>query len=129
MAGPTIRARLLRFLLVIGAAGAVTVMHSLPIAAHERPQTASFAQAVHVAEMTADPMGNEPSPPADEHHGLEHLCLAILTAVAVSIALALVRRLWRTTSRTTGALWPRCGERSPPPRRPPSLTRLCVLRL
>lgn len=129
MAGRTVRAWLLRFLLVVGAAGAVTVMHSLPVASHPRPQAASFAQAVHVAATTADLMGHEPLPPDGEHHGLEHLCLATLTALVVSIALELLRRLWRTTSRTTGALSPRWGERSPPPRRPPSLTRLCVLRL
>lgn len=128
MAGRTVRAWLLRCLLVVGAAGAVTVMHSLPVASHDRPEAASFAQAVHVV-TTADLMGHEPLPPDGEHHGLEHLCLATLTAVAVSIALALLRRLWRTTSRTTGALSPRWGDPSPPPRRPPSLTRLCVLRL
>lgn len=129
MAGRTIRAWLLRFLLVVGAAGAVTAMHSMPVAAHQRPPAASGAQAVHAADMTADPRGHTPSAPADEHHGLEHLCLAILTAVAVSIGLALVRRLWPTTSRTAAVVLSWCCDRSPPPRRPPSLTRLCVLRL
>lgn len=129
MAGRTIRAWLLRFLLVVGAAGAVTVMHSMPVAAHERPRAASGAQAVHAAEMTADPMGDKPSAPADEHHGLEHLCLAILTAIAVTIGLALVRRLWPTTLETAGVVLSRWSDRSPPPRRPPSLTRLRVLRL
>ncbi|CAA9228715.1 MAG: hypothetical protein AVDCRST_MAG41-814 [uncultured Corynebacteriales bacterium] len=129
MAGRTVRAWLLRLLLVLGAAGAVTVMHSLPIAPRDHPQAASFAQVAHVALMTVDPVGNQPSRPDREHHGLEHLCLAILTAIAVRIALALIQRRWPTISRAAAVALPRWGNRSAPPVRPPSLARLCVLRL
>ena len=128
----TVHVWLLRLLLIVGAASAVTAMHSLPIASHERDLASSVSQALHMAGMTADPTGDAPTPDDDEHHGLEHLCLAILTAAALIMALALalarVRRLWQTPSGTAGVATPRWAGRSPPSLRPP-LVLLCVLRL
>ena len=77
----------------------------------------------------ADPMG--PDRPGRGHDdGLLHLCLAVLTAVAVLVASAVAwsRLRPRPAPRRFGAsrLW--TAPRAPPPTAPARLALLCVLR-
>lgn len=130
MTGRTVPAWLSRLLLVVGAAGAVIVMHSLPMGAHDGSATSPVALTEHTAAMAADPMGHEPTHPVPQHDRSQHLCLSVLTVLAISVILALLRHLSRTRMRLTAeASPPWRRHRSPPPRKPPSLAQLCVLRL
>lgn len=75
-----------------------------------------------------------PSPPGShEDHvvSLLHLCLAVLTAIAVLAAVLLVWRARRDHGRSSAprrAGWPRTAPRAPPPSTSARLALLCVLR-
>lgn len=109
--------------LLVGLVG----MHHLPVA--PAPDVAPVS---HVVEDPSAGSG-DPAPPhggGDHESGLLHLCLAVLTAIAVLIAFVVG---WRRTAagsvvRQVAMSRPRTAPRAPPPTAPARLALLCVLR-
>lgn len=113
--------------LLIGLVG----MHHLSMSSMSESSMSADGAGVSAAAMAPSDMDPVPAQP-DEGHGspLLHLCLAILTAVAV---LLLVAAFWRRPGILVAA--PRGGAsgilpapRAPPATAPDRLALLCVLR-
>ncbi len=108
--------------LLVGLVG----MHHLAVA--PAPDVAPVS---HVVEDPPAGSG-DPAPSHGGEHGsgLLHLCLAVLTVIAVLIASVVV---WRRTAAGSVVRWvamsrPRTAPRAPPPTAPARLALLCVLR-
>jgi hypothetical protein len=123
--------------LVIGLLTGLIAMHHLT-AGESGPHraVASVSNAESMSAPALDPaiepgdMRDAPAPAEHGDTGLLHLCLAILTAVALVIA-ALVE--WRrgVTPAARPQSWaprPAPAPRAPPPSAPAKLALLCVLR-
>lgn len=111
--------------LLVGLVG----MHHLSVAPQDTYATMAPTQMVD-AGMPSDPAAPPPHDGGGHDSGLLHLCLAVLTAVAVLIVSAV---LWRrpravATVRRVGTSVPRTAPRAPPPTAPARLALLCVLR-
>lgn len=109
--------------LVTGLLAGMVGMHHLSVAL-DVPAT--------VAAPMSDPaMGSDPAHQSEEHGtGLLHLCLAVLTAVALLLMSAV---LWGRPDTAPvvgrgGTSNPRTAPRAPPPGAPARLALLCVLR-
>lgn len=110
--------------LVAGLLLGLVGMHHLAMTPHSAATSTSAAM--------ADP-GMDPGPahPGDDHgSALLHLCLAVLTALAV-LLVPLVLWRWPGTARIAaraGTSGVRPAPRAPPPTAPARLALLCVLR-
>lgn len=101
------------------------------------PQAASPSDAhggpvAAASHPVAAPLDGPVPPHEDGGHGSEvlHLCLAVLTALAILVVSTAVWRLPRplTAARRGGVSRRRTAPRAPPPRAPARLALLCVLR-
>lgn len=110
--------------LLVGLVG----MHHLSVAAQDTHAATASTQ------MTDTGMPSDPAePPHDgggHDSGLLHLCLAVLTAVAVLVASAILWRRPRAVAiaRRSSTSVLRTAPRAPPPTAPARLALLCVLR-
>lgn len=114
---------------VFGLLFGLVAMHHLSIATGEAP----VAVAVSMDMPDAAPPTAPDGPGHDESghdSGLFHLCLAILTAVAVLVVSAVMWFRPRAVSvcPRSGGSWLRTAPRAPPPTAPVRLALLCVLR-
>lgn len=133
------RRALMLAVLVVGLLAGLVAMHHLSAAVsgpHGAVVPVNGAESAHAAVpdisvgMQRD--DNQGSPPASDHGdtGLLHLCLAILTGVAVVVAAMLEWRIGATSTARppVGSIRPVPAPRAPPPSAPARLALLCVLR-
>lgn len=128
------RALLLTALVAVLFVGLVGMHHlstaSLSGARHDAPAASSMETSSPAVDHGA-PERSRDQPHEDHAMSLLHLCLAVLTAIAV-MAAALVA--WRTRdvggrrSARSRSGRPRTSPRAPPPSAPARLALLCVLR-
>lgn len=85
--------------------------------------------AAHMSTAAADPTGPDRTDPGHDD-GLAHLCLAVLTAVAVLVvsAVSWSRPGTAAPARRPGTSRRWTAPRAPPPTAPARLALLCVLR-
>lgn len=107
----------------------LVAMHHLSIATGEAPVAAPAPMHVSDAEPLPAPGGSDHGGSGHDD-GLLHLCLAILTAVAVLLVATVMwsRPPARSTHPRSGASWMRTAPRAPPSTAPARLALLCVLR-
>lgn len=125
--------------LVIGLLAGLIAMHHLSAGvsgAHRTAMSAGDAESGQVSALDSDgsmPGDGMPGAPLRGDHtatGLLHLCLAILTGVAIILA-ALVQWRWAVSPTARPSLRPPRPvptPRAPPPSAPARLALLCVLR-
>lgn len=107
----------------------LVAMHNLSVTTGAAPAAVGVSTHMPGPEGPAMPAGPDHGDPGHET-GLLHLCLAVLTAVAVLIVSAVMwfRTPPPTPARRFGASRLRTAPRAPPPTAPVRLALLCVLR-